>query len=160
MQVGMEHHGIARGRRVMCDQMDVWFSTEASGSADAKPCPTNTLQVLQSSATSPANSSACTSATCAIYWTNSFKGQTTHLGGDYRTRALLQKGWLNPTVIKQHLLNQKGFPIHGRKARYIAIKSNPRSREMYARFSIPCLCLPKEGSSLQNETRIVNRHTH
>ena len=65
------------------------------------------------------------------------------------------RGWWNPPAIKQHLLNKKVFPIHGEDTRYIAIESNPRSREMYARFSIPCFWVAEEGTCLQNETRLV-----
>ena len=67
------------------------------------------------------------------------------------------KGWWNPPVIKQHFLHKRVFPIHGESARYIAIESNPRSREMYARHGIPCFWVTEEGTCLQNETRLVMR---
>lgn len=67
------------------------------------------------------------------------------------------KGWWNPPVIKQHLLHKRVFPVHGRNTRYIAIESNPRSREMYALHQIPCFWVTEEGTCLQNETRIVKR---
>jgi hypothetical protein len=65
------------------------------------------------------------------------------------------KGWWNPPVIKQHLLHKKVFPIHGENARYIAIESNPRSREMYSRFGIPSLWVNSSGNSLWNQRRLV-----
>ena len=40
------------------------------------------------------------------------------------------------------------FPIHGEYARYIAIESNPRTREMYAKFAIPCFWVVKEGTRI------------
>ena len=49
------------------------------------------------------------------------------------------------------------FPFHGEDARYIAIESNPRTREMYARFSIPCFWVTEEGTCLTEGTRIVKR---
>jgi hypothetical protein len=67
------------------------------------------------------------------------------------------RGWSNAPAIKQHLLKKDVFPVHGEHARYIAIESNPRSREMYARFSIHCFWVTTEGTCLQNETRIVKR---
>jgi hypothetical protein len=67
------------------------------------------------------------------------------------------KGWWNPPAIKEHLLKKDVFPIHGENARYIAIESNPRTREMYARFSIPCFWVTEEGTCLTNGTRIVKR---
>jgi hypothetical protein len=66
-------------------------------------------------------------------------------------------GWWNPPAIKEHLLNKDVFPIHGEDARYIAIESNPRSREMYARHEIPCLWVNGEGNCLTNGKRIVKR---
>jgi hypothetical protein len=66
-------------------------------------------------------------------------------------------GWWNPPAIKEHLLKKDVFPIHGEHARYIAIESNPRSREMYAKFAIPCFWVTEEGTCLQNETRVVKR---
>lgn len=67
------------------------------------------------------------------------------------------RGWWGPPAIKQHLLNKYVFPIHGERAPYIAIESNPRSREMYARHEIPCFWVTEEGNCLQNETRLVKR---
>ena len=67
------------------------------------------------------------------------------------------KGWWNPPAIKEHLLKKAVFPIHGEDARYIAIESNPRTREMYAKFSIPCFWVTAEGSCLTEGTRIVKR---
>jgi hypothetical protein len=64
-------------------------------------------------------------------------------------------GWWNPPAIKQHFLHKIVFPIHGENARYIAIESNPRSREMYARHEIPCLWVTAEGHSLTNGMRIA-----
>lgn len=66
-------------------------------------------------------------------------------------------GWWNPPAIKQHFLHQRVFPIHDESAHYIAIESNPRSREMYAHHEIPCLWVTAEGHSLTNGTRIVKR---
>ena len=65
------------------------------------------------------------------------------------------RGWWNPPAIKQHLLIKEVFPIHGEHARYIAIESNPRSREMYARHEIPCFWVTVEGRSLTNGVRVV-----
>ena len=65
------------------------------------------------------------------------------------------RGWWNAPAIKQHLLKKDVFPIHGEDARYIAIESNPRSREMYARFAIPCFWVTEEGTCLTQGTRIV-----
>lgn len=66
-------------------------------------------------------------------------------------------GWWNPPAIKQHFLHKRVFPIHGESARYIAIESNPRSREMYDRHEILCLWVTAEGHSLTNGMRIVKR---
>lgn len=66
-------------------------------------------------------------------------------------------GWWNPPAIKEHLLKKDVFPVHGEDARYIAIESNPRTREMYARFSIPCFWVTEEGTCLTEGTRIVKR---
>lgn len=67
------------------------------------------------------------------------------------------KGWWNPPAIKEHLLKRDVFPIHGEDAKYLAIESNPRTREMYARFSIPCFWVTAEGTCLTEGTRIVKR---
>ena len=67
------------------------------------------------------------------------------------------KGWWNPPAIKEYLLKKDVFPIHGEDARYLAIESNPRTREMYARFSIPCFWVTAEGTCLTEGTRIVKR---
>ena len=67
------------------------------------------------------------------------------------------QGWWNPPAIKEHLLKKDVFPIHGEHARYIAIESNPRTREMYGRYEIPCFWVNSEGDCLQNETRLVKR---
>jgi hypothetical protein len=67
------------------------------------------------------------------------------------------KGWWNPPAIKEHLLKKDVFPIHGEHARYLAIESNPRTREMYAKFSIPCFWVTSEGTCLTEGTRIVKR---
>lgn len=64
-------------------------------------------------------------------------------------------GWWNPPAIKQHFLHKRVFPIQGESARYIAIESNPRSREMYARHEISCLWVTREGTCLTDGTRIV-----
>ena len=70
------------------------------------------------------------------------------------------RGWWNPPAIKQHLLKKDVFPIHGEQARYIAIESNPRSREMYARLSIPCFWVTEEGTCLTDGTGILDRLPH
>jgi hypothetical protein len=67
------------------------------------------------------------------------------------------KGWWNPPAIKEHLLKKDLFPIHGENARYLAIESNPRTREMYAKFAIPCFWVTAEGTCLTEGTRIVKR---
>ena len=61
------------------------------------------------------------------------------------------KGWWNPPSIKEHLLK------NGDDARYLAIESNPRTREMYAKFSIPCLWVTPKGDRLTDGARIVKR---
>jgi hypothetical protein len=66
------------------------------------------------------------------------------------------RGWFNPPAIKQHLLKKDVFLVHGEHARYIAIESNPRTREMYARFGIPSLWVNSSGTSLRNERRLVH----
>ena len=38
-----------------------------------------------------------------------------------------------------------------------AIESNPRTREMYAKFNIPCYWVTGEGTCLTEGTRIVKR---
>lgn len=40
---------------------------------------------------------------------------------------------------------------------YLAIESNPRLREMYARYEIPCFWITEEGTCLTEGTRIVKR---
>jgi hypothetical protein len=67
------------------------------------------------------------------------------------------KGWWNPPAIKEHLLKKEVFPNHGEDTQYLAIESNPRTREMYAKFSIPCLWVTEEGTCLTDGTRIVKR---
>ena len=67
------------------------------------------------------------------------------------------RGWFNPPAIKERLLLKSVFPIHGRDAGYLAIESNPRTREMYAKFNIPCFWVNGEGDCLQNEIRLVKR---
>lgn len=67
------------------------------------------------------------------------------------------KGWWNPPAIKERLLERDIFPVHGREANYLAIESNPRSREMYRKFEIPSLWVTKEGTCLTEGTRIVKR---
>ncbi len=67
------------------------------------------------------------------------------------------QGWWNPPAIKEHLLRKDVFPIHGEDARYLAIESNPRTRDMYARFSIPSFWVTEEGTCLTEGTRIVKR---
>ncbi len=67
------------------------------------------------------------------------------------------KGWWNPPAIKEHLLKKDVFPIHGEDARHLAIESNPRTREMYARFAIPCYWVTEEGTCLTEGMRIVKR---
>jgi hypothetical protein len=66
-------------------------------------------------------------------------------------------GWWNPPAIKEHLLKMDVFTIHGEHASYIAIESNLRTREMYAKISIPCLWVTEEGTCLTNGTRIMTR---
>jgi hypothetical protein len=65
------------------------------------------------------------------------------------------KGWWNPPAIKKHLLKKDVFAVHGEDASYIAIESNPRTREMYATFSIPCYWVTPDGTCLTEGTRIV-----
>ena len=67
------------------------------------------------------------------------------------------KGWRNPPAIKEHLLHKTVFPIHGRDADYLAIESNPRSREMYAKFGIRSLWVTRDGTCLTEGTRMVKR---
>ena len=67
------------------------------------------------------------------------------------------QGWWNPPAIKERLLHRDVFPSHGRDARYLAIESNPRTREMYAKFNIPCFWVTEEGTCLTEGTRIVKR---
>ncbi len=67
------------------------------------------------------------------------------------------KGWWKPPAIKQHMLIKNVFPIHGEDARYIAIESNPRTRDMYAKFGIPCFWVIEQGTCLTEGTRIVKR---
>jgi hypothetical protein len=66
-------------------------------------------------------------------------------------------GWWNPPAIKEHLLKKEVFPVHGEEARYLAIESNPRTREMYAGLGIPSLWVTGEGTCLTEGTRIVKR---
>lgn len=67
------------------------------------------------------------------------------------------RGWWNPPAIKEHLLQKNVLPIHGEHAGYIAIASNPWSREMYARHEIPCFWVTEEGTGLTDGARIVKR---
>ena len=60
------------------------------------------------------------------------------------------KGWWNPSAIKGHLLRKDIFPLHGEDARYLAIESNPTSREMYSRFGIRSLWVDEVGGSLRD----------
>lgn len=69
----------------------------------------------------------------------------------------VEEAYGNPPAIKQHFLHKRVFPRHGEHARYIAIESNPRSREMYARDEIQCLWVTAEGHSLTNGMRIAKR---
>ena len=55
-------------------------------------------------------------------------------------------GWRNPPAIKEHLLRNGVFPFYGQDRRYLAIESNPRTRWMYARFSISCFWVTEEGT--------------
>ncbi len=64
-------------------------------------------------------------------------------------------GWWNPPAIKEHLLQAHIFPRWGRESRYLAVESNPRTREMYARFGIPSLWVNKPGDCLRDERRLV-----
>jgi hypothetical protein len=66
-------------------------------------------------------------------------------------------GWWNPPAIKEHLLKKDVFPFHGGFDRYLAIESNPKTREMYAKFGIPCLWVTEEGTCLTDGLRIVKR---
>jgi hypothetical protein len=66
-------------------------------------------------------------------------------------------GWWNPPAIKERLLQKSVFPVHGRHVRYLAIESNPRTRDMYARFDIPSFWVTQEGTCLTEGTRIVKR---
>jgi hypothetical protein len=67
------------------------------------------------------------------------------------------KGWWNPPAIKEHLLKQQVFPQLGESVPYLAIESNPRTRDMYAKFSIPSLWVTAEGDCLTDGRRVVNR---
>ena len=67
------------------------------------------------------------------------------------------KGWWNPPAIKERLLKKDVFPTHGADAEYVAIESNPRTREMYVRFSISCFWVTERGAALTDGTSIVKR---
>jgi hypothetical protein len=71
--------------------------------------------------------------------------------------CFVPKGWWNPPAIKEHLLRTRVFPVYGEDACYIAIESNPRSREMYARLKIPCYWVTEEGTCLTDGERILKR---
>lgn len=58
-------------------------------------------------------------------------------------------GWRNPPTIKKHFLKEVILPQQGREARYLAIESNPRSRQMYASLGIRCLWVDGGGDSLR-----------
>jgi len=66
------------------------------------------------------------------------------------------RGWWNPPAIKEHLLHRDVFTQWGRNSKYLAIESNPRTREMYARFGIPSLWVNSPGKSLRNEWRLID----
>ena len=71
------------------------------------------------------------------------------------TACFAPRGWRNPPAIKKHLLHRAIFPRWGRGSKYLAIESNLRTREMYARFNIPSLWVNSSGTSLRNERRLV-----
>jgi hypothetical protein len=60
-------------------------------------------------------------------------------------------GWFNPPAIKRRLLMEEILPNYGRRQRYLAIESNPKTRAMYAEFKIPSLWVNKEGNGLRDE---------
>jgi hypothetical protein len=66
------------------------------------------------------------------------------------------QGWRNPPAIKEHLLQQDIFPQWGRDSKYLAIESNPKTRDMYAKLGIPSLWVNKPGTSLRDERRLVH----
>jgi hypothetical protein len=66
-------------------------------------------------------------------------------------------GWRNPPAIKEYVLFQHIFPIHGRHSQYLAVESNPRTRKMYADLAIPCLWVKQGWKSLQDERGLVSR---
>jgi hypothetical protein len=80
-----------------------------------------------------------------------------HTGWRPQNACFAPRGWFNPPAIKEHLLLKAVFQIHGRDAGYLAIESNPRTREMYAKFNIPCFWVTEEGTCLTEGTRIVKR---
>lgn len=65
------------------------------------------------------------------------------------------QGWWNPPAIKEHLLKKNVFPKYGNQSRFLAIESNPRSREMYDRFGIQSLWVTAEGDALTDGRRLV-----
>ena len=67
------------------------------------------------------------------------------------------KGAGRPPEAKEKMLKRHVFPYHGQDAHYVAIESNPRTREMYARYGIPCFWVTGEGTCLTEGTRIVKR---
>lgn len=64
-------------------------------------------------------------------------------------------GWWNPPEIAQHFLHKRVFPRRGEHTRYIAIESNPLTREIYSKFYIPCFRVKDEGTRLTEGYRIV-----
>jgi hypothetical protein len=74
-----------------------------------------------------------------------------------RNACFAPKGWRNPPAIKEHLLKRDVFPIHGEDVNYLAIESNPRTRSMYARLSIPCFWVTEEGTCLTDGARIIRQ---
>jgi hypothetical protein len=64
-------------------------------------------------------------------------------------------GWRNPPAIKEHLLLRDVFPRWGHDSKYLAIESNPRSRDMYAKFGILAYWVNSSGTSLRNERDLV-----
>jgi hypothetical protein len=65
------------------------------------------------------------------------------------------RGWWHPPAIKEHLLKKNVFPTYGGIAHYMAIESNPRTRGMYARLSIPCFWVAEEETLLTDGIRII-----
>ncbi len=68
-------------------------------------------------------------------------------------------GWWNPPAIKRRLLLEEILPVYGRRERYLAIESNPKTRDMYGEFKIPCLWVNEDGTSLRDKVGPLERLT-